>query len=179
MQRCCRNSVILSTRVSITLGLKKHVCSSPAMYGFLEFQTAILSIQCTQHFCHNVRMGIICSPFLRGRKLFSKCFPEMTLFFIIWCISCLVVQLNALDSHHGVVSTGCNGAPVFSSAVSLESTYPFLLRKENKTKFFFPVFPPYPLPPHLLYDKCVSTVLKTYPQKYKIDVEIMDIAKVS
>lgn len=63
--------------------------------------------------------------------------------------------------------------------MSLESTYLFLLRKENKTKFFFPVFPFYPLPPHLLYDKCVSSMLKTYPQKYKIDIEIMDIAKVS
>lgn len=78
-----------------------------------------------------------------------------------------------------VVSAGCSGVLVFSFAVSLESTYPFLLRKETTTKFFFPVFPPYPLSPHLPYNKCVSPVLKTYPQKDKIDVETTDRAKVS
>jgi hypothetical protein len=64
--------------------------------------------------------------------------------------------------------------PALPSTMSLGNTYPFLLRKENKTKFFFPAFPPSPLPSHLLH-KCVSSVLKTHPQKYEIDIEMMDI----
>ena len=139
----------------------------PKKACILEFQTAILSIQCTQHFCHNVRMGIICFPFLRGRKLFSNVFQKWHCFSLSGVFHVLLFSSMCWNRITVVVSTGSSGVPVFSSAVTLESTYPFLLRKENKTKFFFPVFPPYPLPPHLQYDKCVSSDLKTYPQKYK------------
>lgn len=141
----------------------------PRHVWFLEFQTAILSIQRTQHFCHNVRMGIICSPFLSGRKLFSNVFQKWHCFSLSGAFHVLLFGSVHRIRITVVVSAGCSGIPVFSSAVSLQSTFPFLLRKENKTKFFFPVFPPYPLPPRLPCDECVSSVLKTRPQKYKID----------
>lgn len=141
----------------------------PRHVWFLEFQTAILSIQRTQHFCHNVRMGIICSPFLSGRKLFSNVFQKWHCFSLSGAFHVLLFGSVRRIRITVVVSVGCSGVPVFSSAVSLQSMFPFLLRKENKTKFFFPVFPPYPLPPRLPCDECVSSVLKTRPQKYKID----------
>lgn len=103
----------------------------------------------------------------------------MTLFFVIWCISCLTLSSVCWIQITVVSPQAAVGHQRFSSAMSLENTCPYLLRKANKAKFFSAVFSPYPLPPHLLDDKNVSSVLKTYPQKYKIDIEIMDIAKAS
>ena len=55
----------------------EEACLKPLIkYGLSEFQAAILHIECTQRFCHNVRMGIICSAFLRGRKIFSNVFQK-------------------------------------------------------------------------------------------------------
>lgn len=155
----------------------RSMFEAPHQAWLSEFQAAIPHIECTQRFCHNVRMGIICSAFLRGRKIFSNVFQKWHCFSLsgAFCV-CRSAQNVGFASQWLLLGAalGYKRFPrLWVSQVYIHFSW------ENKTEFLFPVSPPYPPPPHLCYDKCVSSDLKTYPQKYKIDIEIMDTAKAS
>ena len=150
---------------------------APHQVRALGISGGIFHIACMQGFCHNVRMGIICSAFLRGRKIFFNVFQKWHCFSLPGAFWVCCSAWNVGFTSEWLLPGAALGYQCFPRLRLWVSQVYIHFSWENKTECLFPVSLPYPPPPHLCYDKCVSSILKTIPQKYNIHIIIMDTAK--
>ena len=102
VQSCCQNCVILSTRMSIKLGLKKHVWSPSSSMGSRNFRRQSSTSSARSVSVIMWEWESYALPSWGGEKyslMFSR--NDTVSHYLVHFVS--VVQLGTLDSHH----SGC------------------------------------------------------------------------